>query len=127
MSAVAETGSTNADLLDGRRGRCTGSQVLATAHQTAGRGRLDRRWDAPPGANLLVSILFRDPPDRVHETDPARRARRRRRGAAHVAGVEVRLKWPNDLLVGDAKLAGVLAQAGSVAGPRSITSWSASG
>ena len=38
--------------------------VLVADHQTAGKGRLDRRWDAPPGANLLVSILFHDvPPD----------------------------------------------------------------
>ena len=36
-------------------------------HQTAGRGRLDRHWVAPPGANLLVSLLFRDVPEHPHE------------------------------------------------------------
>ena len=36
--------------------------MLVADHQTAGRGRLDRRWDAPPGANLLVSLLFHDVP-----------------------------------------------------------------
>src|SRR6187431_3795401 len=54
---VAETGSTNADLLATAAARPDRS-VLVADHQTAGRGRLDRRWEAPPGANLLVSILF---------------------------------------------------------------------
>ena len=43
------------------------------AHQTAGRGRLDRRWDAPAGANLLVSMLFRDVPRARSRADPTRR------------------------------------------------------
>ena len=58
-----ETGSTNADLLaEVERGEAVDRTVLITGHQTAGRGRLDRRWDAPPGSNLLMSILFTDPP-----------------------------------------------------------------
>ncbi|MEY4231381.1 MAG: hypothetical protein RLZZ362_2230, partial [Actinomycetota bacterium] len=62
---VDETGSTNADLLDTAvaAGAPHGS-VLVARHQTAGRGRLDRRWDAPADTNLLVSILFRDRPGR---------------------------------------------------------------
>ena len=63
---VAETGSTNADLLATAAQRPDRS-VLVAAHQTAGRGRLDRRWDAPPGANLLVSILFHDVPAQPSE------------------------------------------------------------
>ena len=56
---VAETGSTNADLLaDLDAGLIGDRNVLVTDHQTAGRGRLDRRWDAPPGTNLLVSIAL---------------------------------------------------------------------
>jgi BirA family transcriptional regulator, biotin operon repressor / biotin---[acetyl-CoA-carboxylase] ligase len=105
---VAETGSTNADLLataDSRPDR----SVLVADHQTAGRGRLDRRWDAPAGANLLVSLLFHTVPD-----DPGELTRRV--GVAAVdacresAGVVATLKWPNDVLVGDRKLAGILAE-----------------
>ena len=112
---VAETGSTNADLLATAAERPDRS-VLVADHQTAGRGRLDRRWDAPPGANLLVSILFHDVP--AHPSELTRRVALAAVDAcAEVAGVDVALKWPNDLLVGDRKLAGILAErnaAGSV-------------
>lgn len=105
---VAETTSTNTDLLETAATRPDRS-VRATGHQTAGRGRLDRRWDAPPGANLLVSILF-------HRVPPAPNELTRRVALAAVdacravAGVDVRLKWPNDLLLDGRKLAGILAQ-----------------
>ena len=83
--------------------------MLVADHQTAGRGRLDRRWEAPPGANLLVSILFRTVPS------PRQRSRNGSGSAAidacrAAAGVEAVLKWPNDLLLDDRKLAGILAQ-----------------
>ena len=55
---IVETGSTNADLA-ARVADAPAGLVLITDHQTAGRGRLDRRWDAPPGTNLLVSVLVR--------------------------------------------------------------------
>ena len=56
---VAETGSTNADVLGLARDGAPEGIVLLADHQTAGRGRLDRRWEAPPGSSLLVSILTR--------------------------------------------------------------------
>ena len=105
---VDETGSTNADLLAVAE-TAPDRTVLRTGHQTAGRGRLDRRWDAPPGANLLVSMLFREVPD-----DPGERTRRV--GLAIVAAVDrlvgrrAVLKWPNDVLLDGGKLAGILAQ-----------------
>jgi BirA family biotin operon repressor/biotin-[acetyl-CoA-carboxylase] ligase len=105
---VAATGSTNADLLATAAARPDRS-VLVADHQTAGRGRLDRRWDAPPGTNLLVSLLFHDVP--AHQGELTRRV-----GLAAVdacrqsAGVSAALKWPNDVLVGDRKLAGILAE-----------------
>src|SRR5918995_254087 len=69
---VAATGSTNADLL-ATAGTRPDRSVLVADHQTAGRGRLDRRWDAPPGASLLVSLLFhRVPADPGEPTPPAR-------------------------------------------------------
>jgi BirA family biotin operon repressor/biotin-[acetyl-CoA-carboxylase] ligase len=112
---VAETGSTNADLLATAAARPDRS-VLVADHQTAGRGRLDRRWEAPAGANLLVSILFHTVP--AHPSELTRRVALAAVDACRdVAGVDVTLKWPNDLLVGEAKLAGILAErnaAGSV-------------
>src|SRR5829696_8759863 len=105
---VVETASTNADLLATAAARPDRS-VLVAAHQTAGRGRLDRRWEAPAGANLLVSILFHDVP-----ANPSELTRRVALAAVDacraVSGVEVTLKWPNDVLVGDGKLAGILAE-----------------
>ena len=105
---VTSTGSTNADLAATAATRSDRS-VLIADHQTAGRGRLDRRWDAPPGANLLASLLFHvihDPPVELTQ----------RVGLAaiaavdDVAGVRAHLKWPNDVLVDGGKLAGILAQ-----------------
>ncbi len=105
---VAVTGSTNRDLLATAAQRPDRS-VLVTDHQTAGKGRLDRRWDAPPGTNLLVSILFHAVPEQ-----PAELTRRVALAAIaacrEVAGTELVLKWPNDLLLGDRKLAGILAE-----------------
>ncbi len=62
VSHVPVTGSTNDDLLAAAAAGAPDRSVLVADHQTAGRGRLDRRWDAPPGVNLLVSILFRTVP-----------------------------------------------------------------
>jgi BirA family biotin operon repressor/biotin-[acetyl-CoA-carboxylase] ligase len=105
---VEVTGSTNTDLL-ATAGDRPDRSVRVTGHQTAGKGRLDRRWDAPPGSNLLVSILFHDVP-----ADPGELTRRVGLAALdacrEVAGADVELKWPNDLLVGDRKLAGILAE-----------------
>lgn len=118
IAEVTETGSTNADLLawlEADPAATPHRTALRTDHQTAGRGRLDRRWDAPPGSNLLVSLLFRDVPDLPNEL--TRRVGLAAVGAAaHLAGVEAALKWPNDVVVGDAKLAGILAQR-AVSGP----------
>jgi BirA family biotin operon repressor/biotin-[acetyl-CoA-carboxylase] ligase len=111
---VLETGSTNADLIEAvLAGTATNRTVLATDHQTAGRGRLDRRWEAPPGVNLLVSIVVAPipslPVEVTHRIGLAAVAAVRRFLAAEV-GAAVGLKWPNDVLLGDRKLAGILAQ-----------------
>ena len=115
VEVVAATGSTNADLLAAAALGAADRLVLASLHQTAGRGRLDRRWDAPPGANLLVSILIRDLPAHLHQITQ-RLALAAVQAVSRVAGVEARLKWPNDVLLDGRKLAGVLAQAGGANG-----------
>jgi len=111
ITVVDETGSTNLDLLAAAAEGAPDRSVLMARHQTAGRGRLDRRWSAPPGANLLVSLLFREVPEHPHQLTQ-RVALAATRACAQVAGVTPELKWPNDLLIGGRKLAGVLAQAG---------------
>ncbi len=89
--------------------------VLAADHQTAGRGRLDRRWEAPAGANLLVSFLFRTVPDRPHQLTQAvalAAVNACREIARDIAPQpEVSVKWPNDIVVGSRKLGGILATA----------------
>jgi BirA family biotin operon repressor/biotin-[acetyl-CoA-carboxylase] ligase len=111
VRVVESTGSTNADLLvDASHGAPTHS-VLVSAHQTAGRGRLDRTWEAPPGANLLVSLLFRELPAHVHELTQLV-ALAAVAAVRELAGDTATLKWPNDLLLDGEKLAGVLAQSG---------------
>jgi BirA family biotin operon repressor/biotin-[acetyl-CoA-carboxylase] ligase len=117
-------------LLEGRFGRpyrfvesCTSTQdlirvdddpegtVVATDEQTAGRGRLGRRWDAPPGKALLFSVLLRPPGERrfpelslvagVAVADAVERA----------LGLSAQIKWPNDVFVNRKKVAGILADA----------------
>ena len=78
-----------------------GSIVVAD-HQTAGRGRHDRTWEAPSGTALLVSFVL---PRNTLLSLAAGVA------AAQACGPSVRLKWPNDLLVGERKLGGILVEA----------------
>lgn len=87
--------------------------VLAADFQTAGRGRLGRSWEAAPGEALLVSVLLRPtglPAERLHLVTAAA-AIAAQDTCSQVAGVHAEIKWPNDLIVGEAKLAGILAEA----------------
>jgi BirA family transcriptional regulator, biotin operon repressor / biotin---[acetyl-CoA-carboxylase] ligase len=103
-----ELDSTNRYLLEEARGGAPDGLVAVADLQTAGRGRFDRRWEAPPGSSLLVSVLLRSAPQPGRVVMAAGLALA---GAVdEVAGVAVGLKWPNDLVVGDRKLAGILAE-----------------
>ena len=75
--------------------------VVVAEHQTAGRGRLDRRWEAPPGTALLASFVLEP---RALLSLAAGVA------AAEACGGRVRLKWPNDLMLGERKLGGILVE-----------------
>src|SRR5262245_4155547 len=107
---LASIDSTNRYLLDEARAGAAAGLVAVADHQTAGRGRLGRSWEAAPGSSLLVSVLLR--PDLAVDrpflltlaAGPA------------VAAVSAGLKWPNDLVVDDKKLAGLLAEADLSAG-----------
>lgn len=85
--------------------------MVVANHQTAGRGRLGRRWEAPPGSALLVSFLLY-PPLAGAEIHLASVSVALAASAAclSTAGVEPWIKWPNDLVWEDRKLAGVLAE-----------------
>ena len=111
---VASTGSTNADALALARDGAPEGVVVVADHQTAGRGRYDRAWVAPPGGSLLVSVLLR-PPFPVASTATMATAVAMAEAVEEVAGVSPGLKWPNDLVVagegGERKLAGILAEA----------------
>ena len=119
IDVVASTGSTNADLL-ARAAAAPDSpegQVLVAEEQTAGRGRLGRTWTSVPGASLTFSVLLRPasvPPDRrgwlslLAGVAVASAVRSVTGGVAGDGGVDAMLKWPNDVLAGDRKLAGIL-------------------
>jgi BirA family biotin operon repressor/biotin-[acetyl-CoA-carboxylase] ligase len=106
---VPETGSTNDDLAGLAREGAPEGLWLRAERQTGGKGRQGRLWVSPPG-NLHASTLVRlrpgDPPAptlalvaavALHET-----------ASAFAPGAEILIKWPNDLLVGGAKLSGIL-------------------
>lgn len=117
VSWVAETGSTNSDLVAAARAGARPGTVLVADHQTHGRGRLGRQWQAPPGASLLVSILLPSELARGHLQRLTQAVALAAAAAClEVADVVAELKWPNDLLVGDRKLAGVLAESVADAG-----------
>ncbi|MBB4963122.1 biotin--[acetyl-CoA-carboxylase] ligase [Saccharothrix violaceirubra] len=107
ITVVDRTGSTNADLaaLD-----APDRTVLIAREQTAGQGRRGRDWSSP-GGGLYLSVLYRPgiSPDRVPWLTLLAGVALVRTAASF--GVEARVKWPNDLLIGGAKAAGVLAEA----------------
>jgi BirA family biotin operon repressor/biotin-[acetyl-CoA-carboxylase] ligase len=109
--------STNRYALDEARAGAPGGLVAVAEHQRAGRGRLGRTWVAAPGSSLLVSVMLRPAlaPDALGVVTMA--AGCALAAAVHdVAGFEPGLKWPNDLVVDDRKLAGLLAEADVVNG-----------
>src|SRR5665213_2646554 len=108
-----ELDSTNRYLLDEARAGAPGGLVAVADHQTAGRGRLGRRWEAPAGANLLMSVLLRPdlPVEELHLSTVAMALATRSACSAATAGAVIPvLKWPNDVMVGEGKLAGILAE-----------------
>jgi BirA family transcriptional regulator, biotin operon repressor / biotin---[acetyl-CoA-carboxylase] ligase len=132
IRVVDETGSTNADVAGLARSGAAAGFVLVAEHQSAARGRLDRTWVAPARSGLTFSVLLR-PADVSPDVMPDLRAGLSPHpstavpaarwsllplvvgvGVAsalrRIAGVEADLKWPNDLMIGDRKLAGILAE-----------------
>jgi BirA family biotin operon repressor/biotin-[acetyl-CoA-carboxylase] ligase len=113
LDVVTETGSTNADLLSrAAAGGNVAGAVLLAEHQTAGRGRHGRLWSAPAYSQIALSVgvdVAAVPPNAwgwlplltgVAVVD----------AILEECGIQAGLKWPNDVLVGSSKLAGILAE-----------------
>jgi len=103
--------STNSYLLEEARRGAPEWLVAVADFQTHGRGRRGRSWIAPPGASLLASVLLRPelPPERFQLVSIVSGVAMTQ-AVQRVAGFLPSLKWPNDLVVGDRKLAGLLAE-----------------
>jgi BirA family transcriptional regulator, biotin operon repressor / biotin---[acetyl-CoA-carboxylase] ligase len=111
VTVLERTGSTNADLAEAARAGAGEGAVLAAEAQEAGRGRLGRVWTAPPRSGLTFSVLLRPAaPVAVQGWLPLLFGVAAASAVRRLAEVDVRLKWPNDLLIGERKLAGVLAE-----------------
>ena len=106
-----EIDSTNSWLVARAREGAAHGTVARADFQTAGRGRLDRTWEAPRGVSLLTSILLT--PRVAVEHLPlvtASVALAASRGLTRLCGLTPSVKWPNDLIVNDRKLGGILAE-----------------
>jgi len=112
VRVVAETDSTNADAAALARGGAGHGLVVITPYQRSGRGRFERVWSTPPDTCVAMSALVRP---RV----PLARwgwlsllvGLAAVEGVAAASGVAATLKWPNDVLVGERKLCGILSEA----------------
>jgi BirA family biotin operon repressor/biotin-[acetyl-CoA-carboxylase] ligase len=106
-----EVGSTNTELMEAARAGAPEGVVMVADHQRAGRGRLGRAWSAAPGTSLLVSVLLR-PSLPAGEVALVTTAAGLAAADAVLAGAGFRpgLKWPNDLVVDQRKLAGMLSE-----------------
>ncbi|MET8370939.1 biotin--[acetyl-CoA-carboxylase] ligase [Micromonospora profundi] len=117
-----ETGSTNADVAEAAAAGEPEGLVVVAERQTAGRGRRGRVWQSPARAGIATSVLLR-PGDAVPDRGwpavpttgygwlPLLAGVALVEAVARLAELEAALKWPNDLLIGDSKCAGVLAEA----------------
>src|SRR5579863_386241 len=113
ITVTGVTGSTNADLLARTADGAPEGTVLAAEEQRSGRGRMGRAWVSPPRAALTFSVLLRPdavPPARLGWL-PLLTGVAVTSAVRAVTAVDAQLKWPNDVLVRDAKLAGILAEA----------------
>lgn len=113
LDVVAETGSTNADLLArAAAGDDIDGSVLIAEHQTSGRGRGGRTWLGVPSAliTMSVGVSTRGVSSETWGWVPLMTGVAVVDAVAAVTGVRAGLKWPNDVLVGDGKLAGILAE-----------------
>ena len=114
--------STNREAVQLAQAEVEHGTVVVAESQTAGRGRLSRTWFSPPGINLYCSIILRmaRPPERLTEWLswlPLVSALATAEAIEQVSSIHVSVKWPNDLLILERKVGGILCESG--AGSRS--------
>ena len=118
LIAYDTLGSTNAEALARARGGERGPLWITAVQQTAGRGRRGKAWVSEPG-NFYASLLLTDaaPPAHLPELCfvAALAVRDAVCAAAPRVAPQIKLKWPNDLLLQGAKLAGILIEAANAA------------
>ena len=106
-----EVESTNDVALDSARQADADGLVVLAECQRAGRGRLGRRWASPAGANMLMSVLLLDDPARLScEALTIAAGLAVAEAVERIVPVSARLKWPNDVLIDDAKVCGILVE-----------------
>lgn len=115
VRAFESVGSTNDVLRQMAGDGAPAGTVVVADEQTAGRGRMGRQWQAPPGSSLLFSVLFRPelPAGDVYRLVMAC-GLATAEAAEAAAGRRVDVKWPNDLQIGGKKLAGILPESAIV-------------
>lgn len=122
LDVVPTTGSTNADLARAAAEGAPAGRILASGHQSSGRGRLARRWEAPPDTSIACSALVAP---RRPMADwgwlPLLVGMAVTDGVRASTGLDATLKWPNDVLVGGRKLCGILCESvGDQDAPRAV-------
>jgi BirA family biotin operon repressor/biotin-[acetyl-CoA-carboxylase] ligase len=110
--------STNREAIQLAQAEVEHGTVVVADSQTAGRGRLSRTWFSPPGANLYCSIILRAtrPPERLTEWLswlPLISALAVAEAIEQVSSIHVSVKWPNDLLISERKVGGILCESGT--------------
>lgn len=114
LDVLPQVGSTNAELVArASRDDLPDFSVLVTDDQTAGKGRLGRQWVAPAGTTLAISVLLKPaamPLEQLGWLPLLAGLAMTRSVRSLLPGVEVSLKWPNDVLVGGLKVSGILAE-----------------
>src|SRR6478672_1175677 len=121
VEVVEATPSTNAVVGERARAGAPDGLVVVTEHQTSGRGRLDRTWETPPRAALTFSVLLRPAVGPEQWPWLPLLTGLAVAGALRDAGIEAGVKWPNDVLLGDLKTAGILVErVETPAGPAAV-------
>nr|WP_243841686.1 biotin--[acetyl-CoA-carboxylase] ligase [Mycobacterium sp. DL592] len=113
LDVVADTGSTNADLLARHAaGEDITGAVLLAEHQSAGRGRNGRSWSAPARSQIALSVGVdaANVPPAAWGWLPLLTGVALVDAVRQTTGIGAVVKWPNDVLVGSGKLAGILAE-----------------
>lgn len=118
LNHLASVGSTNELALTAAQSGCQSGTVFVADEQTAGKGRGGHGWHSAVGLGLYVSVLLRPAMPLSHvlwltlATGLAARS-----AIDQLTGLDIDIRWPNDLLLGDRKCGGILVEASSQAGP----------